>query len=113
MNVDDFDKIVERRIELIRKSLVVKGREYMRGGDRLSNFVNGGRLLRCTPERALLGYLAKQAVSVVDFVHDVEQGVVRSQAEWDEKIGDCVNYLILLEAVSAERRASCGSTTGS
>jgi len=104
MTVDEFDAVVERRLDLIRKTLVVKGREYMWGGDRLSNFVNGAKLLRCTPERALLGYLAKQAVSVVDFVHDAEAGVQRTQAEWDEKIGDCVNYLILLEAIAAEGR---------
>lgn len=109
MNVADFDAVVERRLDLIRKTLVIKGREYMRGDDRLSNFVNGARLLRCTPERALLGYLTKQAVSIVDFVHDAEAGVRRTQAEWDEKIGDCVNYLILLEAVAAEGRARCES----
>lgn len=104
MNIADFDAIVERRLDLIRKTLVVKGREYMRGDDRLSNFVNGAKLLRCTPERALLGYLAKQAVSIIDFVYDAESGVQRTQAEWDEKIGDCINYLILLEAVAVEGR---------
>lgn len=106
MTVDEFDAVVARRLERVRQTLVVKGREYSRDGDRLSNFHNGARLLRCTPEQALLGYAAKQMVSIVDFVRDLDQGVVRSEAEWDEKLGDVVNYLILLEAVTVERRAS-------
>ncbi len=106
MTVDEFDVVVERRIEKIRQTLLVKGREYSRDGDRLSNFVNGAKMLRCTPERALLGYAVKQAVSVVDFVRDAEAGVFHSEAEWDEKLGDLLNYVILLEAVTVERRAS-------
>lgn len=109
MTMADFDGVVLRRIDKIQHTLVVKGREYARDGDRLSNFHNGAKLLRCTPERALLGYLAKQAVSVVDFVRDLDQGVVRSEAEWDEKLGDVINYLILLEAVTVERRNGGGS----
>lgn len=106
MTMDDFDAVVERRLERIRQTLVVKGREYSRDGDRLSNFHNGARMLRCTPERALLGYAVKQMVSIVDFVRDLDQGVVRTEAEWDEKLGDAINYLILLEAVTVERRES-------
>lgn len=104
MTLDEFDTVVERRLGLVRETLLVKGREYARDGDRLSNFKNGAALLRCSPERALLGYVAKQAVSVVDFVRDLEAGVVHSRGEWDEKIGDCVNYLILLEALLEEGR---------
>lgn len=106
MTLDEFDVVVERRVALIRETLLVKGREYARDGDRLSNFKNGAALLRCSPERALLGYVAKQAVSVVDYVRDLETGVARTPEEWDEKIGDCINYLILLEAVLEERRKS-------
>lgn len=106
MTVDEFDAVVSRRLEKIRQTLVVKGREYSRDGDRLSNFKNGAAILRCTPERALLGYAAKQMTSVVDFVRDLEASppVERTEAEWDEKLGDAINYLILLEAVTVERR---------
>lgn len=104
MTLDEFDAVVERRLTKIRQTLVVKGREYSRNGDRLSNFANGAALLRCTPERALLGYAAKQMVSVVDFVRDLDAGMERTEAEWDEKLGDVINYLVLLEAVVVDRR---------
>lgn len=104
MTLDEFDAVVERRLSLIKEVLFVKGREYTRDDDRLSNFKNGALILRCIPERVLLGYMVKQIVSVVDYVRDLESGVVHSREEWDEKLGDCVNYLILLEAVLEEGR---------
>lgn len=104
MTLDEFDAVVGARLDKIRQTLLVKGREYSRDDDRLSNFTNGAKILRCTPERALLGYAAKQIVSVVDFVRDLDQGVERTKVEWDEKLGDAINYMILLEAVVTERR---------
>jgi hypothetical protein len=107
MTVAEFDEVVNRRLDLIRRVLLEKGKEYARGGDRLSNFKNGGKAQRVTPEQALLGYMTKQFVSIVDFIQeDLPKGVVHTQAEWDEKLGDCINYLCLLEAVTVERRTS-------
>ena len=105
----EFDAVVERRIELIRSTLVTKGREYVRGDDRLWNFRNAASIERSTMSRSLLGKWGKHLASVIDFIYDLERGVTHSRAEWDEKLGDVINYGILLEAVVIEEG---GNTPG-
>ena len=103
MTDKDFDGIVERRIAAIREILLVKAKEYARNGDRLHNFKRASALLKCTPERALCGMLTKHIISVYDMVDDLERGVWTARSVWDEKIGDMINYAILLEALIEER----------
>lgn len=103
MTSETFEKVVERRIERVRRVLVEKGREYQRGPDRLSNFKNSAATLRSTPEDALLGQWAKHVTSLVDLVQDLREGKVASRVVWDEKIGDAVNYLFLLEGLTFDR----------
>lgn len=98
----EFNKIVEARIEKIRKVLGKKAKEYARG-DRLHNFKRTAAMLQCTPERALIGFLAKHIVSILDLVDDIEQGKPVDLAAWDEKLGDSVNYHVLLDALIIER----------
>ncbi|MBQ3943766.1 MAG: hypothetical protein II669_05555, partial [Elusimicrobia bacterium] len=66
----------------------------------MHNFNEAKSFFRCnTKEYALLGMLNKHLVSVVDMVEKYEKyGILPSQNILDEKIGDTVNYLILLEA---------------
>lgn len=103
MKSEWFDEVVEERIQTIRKSLLTKSKEYARDGERLHNFKAGGSILRTAPETALLGYMTKQFASIVDLVKDVESGAVAPLGVWNEKIGDSINYLILLEALVIER----------
>ena len=56
-----------------------------------------------TPENALIGMLAKHMVSILDMVDDIPSGAYHGIQEWDEKIGDAVNYLLLLEGLIEER----------
>lgn len=103
MNQKDFEGVIAARLEKIRSILLAKNAEYAPGADKLANFKSGGQLLRCTPERALVGYLAKHLVSVLDKVDDLNCGLLAGEAIWDEKIGDSINYLILLECLISER----------
>ncbi len=103
MTPEQFDKILSRRLDLTRTVLGSKAKEYAAGEDRLHNFHAAGRLLGTAPEAALLGFLTKHLVSVVDLVKALP-GVVPPRAYVDEKVGDCINYLILLEALLSERR---------
>lgn len=91
MTQAEFDIIVEERIAKIRKILKSKGDEYATE-DRMYNFKRTAQVLDCTPQRALLGFLAKHWVSVMDIIEGKSLTI-------DEKIGDCINYLILLEAL--------------
>lgn len=103
MTPEHFDKILERRLDRTRQVLASKGTEYASNSDRLHNFKAAARLLGSTPEAALLGFLTKHLVSVVDMVKALPD-TVPAPGRVDEKIGDCINYLVLLEALWEERR---------
>ncbi len=101
MKSEEFDKIMLRRFALANKVMGTKAGEYASDKNRLHNFDVAAAIVGCTPAQALLGMLVKHLVSVVDLVNS---GEAPSEAVADEKIGDCINYLILLEAVWAEER---------
>jgi hypothetical protein len=99
MNAEDFDSLLERRCELMKKVLGSKAGEYASDKDRLHNFYATSSITRNTPAQALLGFQAKHLTAIIDAVTN-ETNVTR---DWiDEKIGDAVNYLVLLEAVLVE-----------
>lgn len=103
METKEFEEIIlKNRLFETERVLGTKGDEYARG-DRLSNFKKAATLLGCTPERALLGYVAKHIVALADFVNDLEAGQNQSLARWTEKTGDIINYMVLMEALNIER----------
>jgi len=104
MNSKDFSEVVDRRIKYIEDVLKCKGSEYATNKDRLSNFKEVAHLLSCTPERALMGFVAKHIVALVQFVKEREEcRELRDFGYWNEKIGDIINYMILLDALVCER----------
>jgi len=99
MNNQEFEKVLETRIELIKSTLSRKAKEYSTD-DRLYNFKRAAEIARTTTEKALFGMFLKHLVSVIDIVEgkrDFDGQIL------DEKIGDAINYLILLEAVLVEK----------
>lgn len=109
MKLEDFNKVVERRVALIKEVLTSKGQEYVRGDDRLHNFKNSGRKKGVTPEKALTFFMLKHETSLDDIINDLDRGIIPTQKMIDEKIGDIINYYILLEAHFAERIAEVGN----
>jgi hypothetical protein len=100
MNTEAFDKVVERRVARIQTTLTRKAKEYAIG-DRLYNFKRAATILRTSPQQALAGMFMKHLVSVLDLI----EGSVENTGEMvDEKIGDAINYLVLLEAIFKEQR---------
>ena len=104
MNAKDFDKIVTARMDWCTKTLCAKGDEYARGGDRLWNFKVAARKLNCHPAEALAGMMVKHAVSVDDIIDGLAKGIVPPKELVAEKIGDSINYLLLLEGLVEEER---------
>lgn len=107
MKQKEFDRILSARLEDIKERLGVKGKIYTRV-DRLSNFKRAGQFEQCSPEKALREMMTKHLVAIYDMVDDVENGWTSGCSginleEWNEKIGDTIAYLILLEALIAER----------
>jgi len=94
-----FDAILENRLLKISGVLGQKAKEYALGGDRLHNFKTAAALLQTTQAKALWGIAAKHLVSVADLV---EGRLPPTEYFVNEKIGDLINYLILLEAVLLE-----------
>jgi hypothetical protein len=102
MDMATFNALLEARICKTREVLAAKSAEYSTGADKLHNFKSdcGGLKTIETPGQVLWGYLRKHLQSIYDMVvsnHPV------SQERVDEKIGDAVNYLILLEAIFTEK----------
>ena len=104
MNKIKFDECVENRIDRIRKVLTAKAEEYSTEGNRFHNFDVAARILDCTPERALQGMMLKHIVSVLDLIQwaEEEEDLITATVI-DEKIGDTINYLILLEGLLLRR----------
>lgn len=99
MTNEDFDKIVEERIEQIKTVLTAKAQEYATNDDRLHNFKVAARIDNTTPAKALWGMALKHLVSITDMI---ESDKKYPQKVVDEKCGDMINYLILLEALFIE-----------
>ena len=104
MNEKDFNKIAEATMAWCMKTLCAKGDEYARGGDRLWNFKVAGRKLNCHPAEALAGMMVKHTVSVDDIIDGLAKGIVPPKELVAEKIGDSINYLLLLEGLVEEER---------
>jgi len=105
MNDVSFRHVLLQRITQVTKNLTAKADEYARG-DRLSNFKKIADMLDTTPEKALIGLVMKHIVALVDFIDDIYfDDKLQSYSRWDEKIGDVMAYMILLDAMVQERIA--------
>lgn len=114
MNVKKFNEMLEERIVKTRAVLESKNKEYASDTDKLHNFKRAGTMKQETPEKALVGMWAKHIISLLDIVDRIDKdeeeeltkvclgkGLTKHMLE--EKIGDAINYLILLEALIKER----------
>ena len=99
MSSGQFKQMVGRRLALTEQILNSKGSEYATDANRFHNFDAASDFTGDTPEKVLWGFLMKHIVSVQDIV---EHPVV-TEERMDEKIGDCICYLILLEGLIRRR----------
>jgi hypothetical protein len=100
----NFEDCIENRIQRIREVLILKAKEYATEENRFHNFDVAARILNTTPEQALQGMMLKHIVSVFDLVQGVDtEGDMLTEALIYEKIGDTINYLILLEGLLLRR----------
>ena len=102
MTSDRFNEILEETLQKCIDTLGTKSNEYATE-DKLHNFKVAAVIQNCTPITALAGMMAKHTVSVYDLIQKQEHGVGVSKEMWEEKIGDSINYLILLSALVQEK----------
>jgi len=100
MNSADFDRVVRLRVDSIVKTLTYKAKEYA-SEDRLYNFKRAAEMGRMTPMEAAKGMMLKHIVSVFDLM---EGKLGNTEHMVNEKVGDNINYLILLEGLLKEAR---------
>lgn len=101
MTQAEFYVVVEKQMERCAGTLQKKTKEYTGDNpDRLSAFKVAAAMQGCSPERALVGMMAKHIVSLYDMCYaDKETFDVTI---WEEKITDSLNYLFLLRALVEE-----------
>jgi hypothetical protein len=104
MTEERFDRLVDEILDETRSMLIRKGIEYSAASpDRLHNFKQAGKIENRIPEQVLISFMTKHIVSVYDLVDQLSNGSLAELHVWREKCGDIRNYLILLEALVAER----------
>jgi len=98
MTAETFNKLLESRIKLIKNVLGVKANEYATD-DRLHNFKEAAKTFNTTASDACWSYMMKHLVSIKDIAQGKKPISIESV---QEKIGDAINYLILMEAILLE-----------
>lgn len=116
MKRDEFIKSTEDALEQLMKILNYKGREYSTIDNTFANFENAVGISMCnTREGVLWHYMLKHVVSIKDMVQELELGGQFSKNYTEdyvnEKIGDNINYLLLLRAMLLERLQTNNNTT--
>lgn len=105
MKSEDWNKVIERRLELIKEVLATKGEEYARE-DSFSQLKEVAVMSEVTPEQACWTALSKHLVSVRALVQDYAKGALPHKPMRpiiQEKIGDAICYLVILEGLFEER----------
>ena len=97
MNREHFTYIFEGTVDKSRETLFRKNEEYGQEQDIFRAFTKAGHLQDIEPHQALLGMLAKHTTSIYDMGAD--HILYHPLHQWEEKIMDHINYLILLRAM--------------
>ena len=98
MDAARFEEIVNKQLDWCLEILGKKAKEYG-AVDRLHNFKIAAGLQQVPKEQALVGMMTKHIVSIYDMGMS---GKSFSYALWNEKIGDSINYLLILRALIEE-----------
>ena len=96
MTEKEFEKFFEERIKKCRETLIRKAKEYASDEDKMRNFNNAGRMMKMPPYKVAFHYMMKHFESLYDIIMEDKKV---SPEMWDEKLGDLLNYLFLIDAM--------------
>ena len=105
MTQEKFNAFAKNFVKQTTSVLYAKGKSYaLNRDDRLEHFKRAAEYLSTTPKEACLAQLTKHLISIRDMVcmrrpYSDKETVEFSPEQWDEKIGDAINYLVLLRAL--------------
>ena len=103
MNGKEFNEILDIRLKKTKEILSSKSKEYSTDSNKLHNFDRGASMTGKIREEVILGFALKHHISILDMVDNINNNILPTEVLVDEKIGDLINYLILLEASIKER----------
>ena len=103
MTEKEFQDVLTTRLTKIKETLSSKAEEYATDNYKLHNFNVGARLTGQTRERVLWGFAIKHYISFLDILDSLDKGKLPTERLVDEKIGDLINYLVLVEASLKDR----------
>ncbi len=93
-----YETSIKEMMSHCESVLIEKHREYATNDD-FHNFNVAAELQGITPLQALVGMMDKHVVSVHDYVNEHAEGRKTTPEQWKEKIGDNINYLLILWAM--------------
>lgn len=96
MNAEKYQMYITETMQDSLNTLTAKAKEYADTDDMLHNFKVAACLQGKTQEQALGGMMSKHLVSIYDMI---DNAPAYSKAAWQEKIGDTINYLLILSAM--------------
>jgi len=102
----EFEILVQNRLSSCSGVLCNKDKEYSSADDRLHNFKKAGRFKDQDPIQALDGMWLKHRVSIDDMVERMiaDPLYVPGRELVTDKLGDNINYTLLLEGLIEDRR---------
>lgn len=106
MTQEKFNVFAKNFVKKTTSVLYAKGKSYaLNRNDRLEHFKRAAQYLDTTPQEACLAQATKHFISIRDMVCANDEAVF-SPEQWDEKIGDAINYLVLLRALVIDEEIS-------
>jgi hypothetical protein len=96
MTNEDFLTELESSFNRAKRTLASKAKVYAQNADRLENFKCAAGAQNINPVEALVGMMSKHYVSVCVMAKNPTSHSIK---EWDEKLGDLRNYVLLAEAL--------------
>lgn len=109
MTQEKFNSFAKNFVKQTTSVLYAKGKSYaLNRNDRLEHFKSAAEYLNTTPQEACLAQATKHFISIRDMVCarkpcSDKETIEFSPEQWDEKIGDAINYLVLLRALIVDQ----------
>ena len=104
MTPDNFNRLIDQVFVDLKELLTKKEAEYSQGSDRLDQFKKGAVLTGSKPHQVLAGMMIKHTTSIYDMLR-ADNTNSFSTSQWDAKIYDHINYLLLLLGIIEENAA--------
>ena len=102
MTQENFNELVEARLQKVKATLIEKGKEYARNNNPLHNFEVGYKLTGEHPAKVLDGFLLKHYISYRDMLADIQAAGDISPEKIREKFGDIITYFVIQEIIFLE-----------